>query len=124
MKLSTILFALLCGSLGTNHFANAQDSDTITYLAKKEAWRVPFMPVGPGNGVFLSPDAKNLVAISIYGDVTSLDPLTGKTQWYFTPTLDVGATVSSTSGVTFGQGTGSPFLVFSVIEEIGSKVTW
>jgi outer membrane protein assembly factor BamB len=96
----------------------------VQYQDPQEAWRVPFMSMGKGNGVFISPNGKVLVAISQNADVSALDALSGEQLWTYTPNLASGAILTSSSGITFNQDAKTPYLVFSVTDELDDQKSW
>ena len=92
-------------------------STDFTYLdSPTEEWRVPFLSVGPRNGVFLSPDAQLLAVVAESGHVLGLDPVSGDELWTHAP---LGTNIRSKSGITFNYAGDVPYLVYAVTEESG-----
>ena len=69
-----------------------------------------------GNGVFLTPDATEIVAITDDGKVSAFNAVSGESTWEFVPdavgNTDI-YTVRSESGITFSTG----YMVYSITDE-------
>lgn len=69
-----------------------------------------------GNGVFLTPDATEIVAITDDGKVSAFNAESGESTWEFVPDA-VGETdiykVKSYGGITFSSG----YMVYSITDE-------
>ena len=69
-----------------------------------------------GNGVFLTPDATEIVAITDDGKVSAFNAESGESTWEFVPDAVGDAMnykVSSESGITFSNG----YMVYSITDE-------
>jgi hypothetical protein len=116
------LTALLISVLASTITSAQQQS--IEYITPQEAWRVPYLPMQRGNGVYMEPNGEILVAVSYYADVSAMNPLTGDLVWDYTPNLASGAILTTSSGITFNSLANPPYLVFAVTGNLNDVLTW
>lgn len=76
-------------------------------------WSLRVKPVRRGNGVFLSPDDRIVVASTNVGKLEALDAMDGGALWSYSPSDEYQGRYGCTSGVTFSVA--GDFLVYAVI---------
>lgn len=76
-------------------------------------WESIVPPLGEGNAATISPDGQVLYVTSSDGTITGINPESGASLFSYKPHED-GATITSTSGVSFHMGTDSSYVVYAV----------
>eukprot|EP00980_Cylindrotheca_fusiformis_P017325 scaffold5380_cov131-Cylindrotheca_fusiformis.AAC.2 len=115
MKQPIFILSLALVAAISSRFATAQDLLDDPQVLWSEQLDAEF---SYGNGVFLTPDGSELIAITTEGLVTSYDPDTGDENWTVDPpSVEDGSSnsIESHSGITFSTANSdSNFMVYSV----------
>jgi hypothetical protein len=98
-------------------------AQTIEYVADPAvAWTAIGGEIGPGNGIFPTPDGTRLVVTFQDGSVKFLDPGTGETVLDDFAPESLGFSIRGFGGVSFAYERPTPYMVYAVTDDVFNRV--